>query len=221
MDTMDTYKVVLPSSLACKDLDSCTTFCTHNSRLITFPGLSKDSCGELLSNLLNHVYANFRACPSPENLLARATDANYPSTSETIVQKVVLCGASNLKYSVACFNDSSFSYVDNTVPGWMPTPENIAMLLEHVRVLSADRNSAFIFDFLGNTSVRYEQFDGSTSLLLKSQGKFHLGGDVVVCSTDLFQKTVMAILPILREKGDAPCRDCTAHTSVSLCALLH
>jgi hypothetical protein len=155
MDNMDTYKVALPSSLVCKDLDSCTTFCTHNSRPITFPGLSKDSCCELLSNLLNHVFAIFRACPSPEKFLARATDTNITSESETIVQRVVLCGASNLKYSAACFNDSSFSYVDNTVPGWTPTPENIAALLERVRVLSADRNSAFIFDLLGNTSVRF------------------------------------------------------------------
>jgi lysophospholipase L1-like esterase len=117
---------------------------------------------------------------------------------------VVLCGASNLKCSVACFNDVSFSYVDITVPGWMPTPENIATLSERVRALSADRNSAFVFDLLGNTSVRFEQFDGSTSLPFKSQGKFHLGGDVVVCSTDLFKKTVAGILPILRETGDAP-----------------
>jgi hypothetical protein len=205
MDTMDMYKVALPSNLACKDLDSCTNFCTHNSRPITFPRLSKDSCGELLSNLLNHVCTNFRACPSPEKFLARATDTNYLSKSETIVQKVVLCGASNLKYSVACFTDSSFSYLDNTVPGWMLTLENIAELLERVWVHSSERNSAFIFDLLGNTSVRYEQFDGSTSLPFKSQGKFHLGGDVVVCSPELFQKTVTAILPILREKGDAPC----------------
>jgi lysophospholipase L1-like esterase len=204
LDNMDTYKVALPASLASKDLDSCTTFCTDNSRPITFPGFSKDTCRELLSNLLNHVFETFRACPSPENLLARATDTKSNPHSETIVQRVVLCGASNLKYSAACFTDSSFSYVDNTVPGWMPTPENIATLVERVRALSADKNSAFIFDLLGNSSVRYEQYDGSTSLPFKSQGKFHLGGDVVVCPLELFKKTIAGILPILKEIGDAP-----------------
>ncbi len=86
-----------------------------------------------------------------------------------------------------------------------PTPEKIAELLERVRVLSAEGASAFVFDLFGNTSVHYEQFNGSTSLPFKSQGKFHLGGDVVVCSPEQFQKTVTAILPTLREKGDTPC----------------
>jgi hypothetical protein len=172
---------------------------------LTFPGYPRTpavNCSATCSTTFSQL---FEPVPAPRIFLARATDTNTTSKSETIVQRVVLCGASNLKYSAACFNDSSFSYVDNTVPGWMLTPENIATLLERVRVLSADRNSAFVFDLLGNTSVRYEQFDGSTSLPFKSQGKFHLGGDVVVCSTDLFQKTVAAILPILRETGDAPC----------------
>jgi hypothetical protein len=202
LDTMDSYKVALPPSLTCQNLDSCITFCTTNSRPITFPGLSKDSCCELLSNLLNCIYKNYRACPSPEKFLARATDTDVTTESETGVQGMVLAGASNLKYSVAYFSDPSFTFIDNTIPGWMPTPDNVAVLLEKVRSHSNQKVCAFIFDLFGNISVRYEQFDGSTSLPFKSQGKFHFGGDVVVCSPELFQKTVTSVLPILKAKGD-------------------
>ncbi len=129
---------------------------------------------------------------------------NLPK-SENRVQKVVLFGASNLKYSVASFKDSSFSYVDNTTPGWTPTPEKISESLERVRAHATEGACAFVFDLFGNISVRYEQFDGSTSLPFKSHGKFHFGGNVAVCSSEHLQKTVTAILPILLEKGDAPC----------------
>jgi hypothetical protein len=42
-------------------------------------------------------------------------------------------------------------------------------------------------------------------LPFKSQGRFHLGGKVVVSPPDIFKKTVSAIVPILLEKKDIPC----------------
>jgi hypothetical protein len=62
-----------------------------------------------------------------------------------------------------------------------------------------------VFDLLGNSSIRFEQFDSSTSLPFKSQGRFHLGGKVVVSPPDIFKKTTAAIVPILLEKKDIPC----------------
>jgi hypothetical protein len=62
LETMDTYKIALLSSLNSMILDTVTTFCTHNSRPVAFPGLSKDICGELLGNMLENIFNNFRAC---------------------------------------------------------------------------------------------------------------------------------------------------------------
>jgi hypothetical protein len=56
-----------------------------------------------------------------------------------------------------------------------------------------------------HTSVRYEQFDGSTSLPFLSQGKYHLGGKIVVSPPDIFKKTVDCVLPILVAKKDINC----------------
>jgi hypothetical protein len=109
-------------------------------------------------------------------------------------------GSSNLKYSTPYFSDQFFTYVDNSVPGWMPTPDNITALRNSVRAYEAEKVSAFVFDLFGNTSVRFEQFDGSTSLPFKSQGKFHLGGNVVVSPPETFKKTVASVIPVLLEK---------------------
>jgi hypothetical protein len=35
--------------------------------------------------------------------------------------------------------------------------------------------------------MRFEQFDGSTSLPFKSQGKFHLGGKVIVSPPEILK----------------------------------
>jgi hypothetical protein len=105
----------------------------------------------VISNLLNCIYTNFRACPSPENFLARTPVAEIGIQSETDVQKVVLAGASNLKYSVAYFSNPSFTFIDHTTPGWMPTPENIAALRDSVRIHSTQKACAFVFNLFGNT----------------------------------------------------------------------
>jgi hypothetical protein len=111
------------------------------------------------------------------------------------VQKVVLIGSSNLKNSTPFFKDPAFVFLVNSLPGWMPTPENIAAVLNTVRAHVAQQANAFVFDLLGNSSVRFEQFDGSTSLPFK----------VVVSPPDIFKKTISAIVPILLEKKDIPC----------------
>jgi hypothetical protein len=67
LEVMESYKVVLPSSLTMRSLDKPVTFCSNNSGPVTFTGLPKDRCSELLSSLLKCIYENFRACSRPEN----------------------------------------------------------------------------------------------------------------------------------------------------------
>jgi hypothetical protein len=63
----------------------------------------------------------------------------------------------------------------------------------------------FVFELFGNSSVRYEQFDGTTALPFKSNGRFHLGGKVVVTPTDVFKKLVDNVIPVFKAKGNKPC----------------
>jgi hypothetical protein len=65
LDTVETYKLVLPSTLHARLLDRPMTFCSNNSRPMTFNGLSKDSCSELLGLMLANIHEKFRACSRP------------------------------------------------------------------------------------------------------------------------------------------------------------
>jgi hypothetical protein len=57
---------------------------------------------------------------------------------------------------------------------------NVTQLKLEVERLASDGVSSFYFDLHSNTALRYAQFDSSTSLPYKSQGRYHLEGDVVI-----------------------------------------
>ncbi len=201
-DTMETYKVALPSDLTMRSLDHVVTFCSNSTRPVTFKGLSKDLQCELLGILLNLIFENFRACQRPEEYLVRADVEKLES--ENREQKVLLVGASNLSHSLPHFSDPSVSFIDITQPGWIASPENIKKLKEIIET-TATNSVGIVFDLLGNSSVRYEQFDGITALPFKSNGRFHLGGKVVTTPKDIFKKVVESVIPIFKAKGNTPC----------------
>jgi hypothetical protein len=95
------------------------------------------------------------------------------------------------------FADSSMQFEDVTSPGWTASAENIEKLRNTVETESMSA-AGLVFDILGNSSVRYEQFDGTTSLPFYSDGKYHLGGKVVITPTDVFKKVVNNVLPIFK-----------------------
>jgi hypothetical protein len=202
LDVMETYKLAMPSTLGSRTLDRPITFCSNNSRPVTCNGLPKDRCRELLGSLLNFLFDNFRACSRPETYLVRA-DANSKQ-SENCGSTVTLVGASNMGRSLAHFSDPCLSFDGITVAGWTPSPENVKQMIRAVEE-KAKNSVAFVFDLLGNSSVRFEQFDGTTSLPFKTNGKYHLAGKVVTTPPEIFKKTVQAIAPIIQAKGSIPC----------------
>ncbi len=202
LDAMDTYKLVLPSSLHVRTLDHTVTFCSNSSCPVIFKGLSKDNKSDLLGTLLTNIFENYRACSRPEVYLARADVAK--TISENNVQKVVLSGASNLRHSVPHFADPGLSFEDITTPGWVASPESIEKLKKTIEA-KTDNVDGYVFDLLGNSSVRFEQFDGTTSLPFKSNGRFHLGGKVTVTPASVFKKVVDNVIPALKAKGNKPC----------------
>jgi hypothetical protein len=101
------------------------------------------------------------------------------------------------------FNDKEIVFEDVSVPGWTLTSENIKALVELVE----NKNSVsagFVFDLLGNSSVRFEQFDGSTAMPFKSGGIFHLGGRVTLTPLGNFRIIIELVLPIFKAKGNKP-----------------
>ncbi len=102
------------------------------------------------------------------------------------------------------FTGTLVTFSNITTAGWTPTVDNLKKLEDAIRA-KANENEAFVFDLLGNSSVRFEQEDGTTALPFKSNGRFHLGGNVVVTPPDTFKGVVNKVLPIISAKGNKPC----------------
>jgi hypothetical protein len=116
LDTVETYKLVLPSTLHARLLDRPMTFGSNNPRPMTFNGLSKDSCSELLGLMLANIYEKVRACSRPEKYLVRANESKIESENCN-AQKVMLVGASNLRHSLPHFAGTNLNFIDKTTPG--------------------------------------------------------------------------------------------------------
>jgi hypothetical protein len=146
------------------------------------------------------------ACADPEIILARIDQApNSKIPSDIHEQKVVLAGASNLKYCFPHFQKDGVCFIDQCEPGWTASADKVTILKEKIKRHVDDGATAFVFDILGNTALRFEQYDGSTSLPFKSGGRFHLGGKIVISPQEIFTKTLDAIAPILQEAKGLPC----------------
>jgi hypothetical protein len=115
----------------------------------------------------------------------------------------MLVGASNLKHSAPFFDVEGLLFVDATKPGWIASADNVRRLAEEVEDGAPD-TVACVFDLLGNSSVRFEQYDGTTALPFKSKGKFHLGGKIVTTPVDVFKKIIDSVMPVLKAKGPKP-----------------
>jgi hypothetical protein len=110
-----------------------------------------------------------------------------------------------MKHAAALFSTTVHYCEDISIPGWTPNPGNVTKLKLEVERLATEGVSSFVFDLHSNTALRYAQFDGSTSLPYKSQGRYHLEGNVVTSPMDLFKKSVESVLPIYLATGTANC----------------
>jgi hypothetical protein len=116
-------------------------------------------------------------------------------------QKVILLGASNLGHCADHLRKLGISVIDLTKPGWIATPDNVSSLLEKLNNIPCYDGDRLVLDLYGNLSYRFEQFDGTLSLPYKSDGRYHLAGNVVTCPIPVFKKIVESTSPLYTTKS--------------------
>ena len=93
--------------------------------------------------------------------------------------------------------DKGYTVLEYSLPGGMPTDENLETLLEHLQSLQKPAGTAFILDIFGNFVYRFRQIDGSMVLPVNLSGTHHMLGDVGVCSDKVFVELVAKMVPVL------------------------
>ncbi len=61
-------------------------------------------------------------------------------------------------------------------------------LAETLKSIECNKHSTLVFDLFGNSSFRFEHFDGSFSMPFKHAGRHHLAGKIVVCPLPVYKR---------------------------------
>jgi hypothetical protein len=75
--------------------------------------------------------------------------------------------------------------------------ENIVELTKKLKNIECGESSTLVFDLFGNSSFRFEQFDGSFSMPFKHAGRFHLAGKIVACPLSAYKRILENTAAIL------------------------
>jgi hypothetical protein len=182
---MDSYKISVPSSLSEQCNFTSMTFCSVSTRPATLRGLLKGKLSELVRSLVETIHRCLQTCASPENFLERDLVACESVNHD---QKVVLIGASNLGCCAQRLRERGKLVIDLTQPGWLASKENILALAEKLKTIECSETATLVFDLFGNSSFRFEQFDGSFSMPFKHAGRYHLAGKIGACPLPVYKR---------------------------------
>jgi hypothetical protein len=182
---MDSYKISVRQSLVEHCQFSSMTFCSVSSRPATLSGLPKENLCALVQSLVDTVHRSFHTCASPENYLEREI---LMVPMDTCEEKVILLGASNLGCCAGRLRALGNTVIDLTQPGWIASKANVDMLLCKLERIPCNEKTILVYDLYGNSTFRFEQFDGSLSMPFNSSGKYHLAGNIVVSPLPVFRK---------------------------------
>jgi hypothetical protein len=118
-------------------------------------------------------------------------------------KKVVLLGASNLGSCAGRLRKLGKNVIDLTQPGWLASKENIDELTEKLNGIHCNENTTLVFDLFGNSSFRFEHFDGSFSMPFKSSGRYHKAGKIALCTLPVFRRILDSTSALLTKHREA------------------
>jgi hypothetical protein len=113
------------------------------------------------------------------------------------VQNVVLLGASNLGRCASRLRKQGKQVINLTQPGRLASKENVESLSEKLKKMDCNEQSTLVFDLFGNSSFRFEQFDGSLSMPFKQSGTHHLAGKIVTCPHPVYKRILEGTADLL------------------------
>jgi hypothetical protein len=68
--------------------------------------------------------------------------------------------------------------------------KNIEEMHSKLAEVKCSDTDTIVFDLFGNTTYRFEQFDGTLSMPYRVNGRYHLAGNIVTCEAKNFTKTM-------------------------------
>ena len=201
-DGVRTYhSAALPESLARGAPLKNHRFLSTGSRRVNNSGFDAKTADELLCALLTSLSSALGISCSPNGNIVR-TPEKRRDTKENIEHLVVI-GCSHMRRVSVYLREAGYRVTECTLPGSIPDNAAIANLITQLPN-AIEPGTAIIFDLFGNFSYRFEQADGSMALPILLGGRYHLLGNVGVCTDASFRALVANTVPLFAVSPGTP-----------------
>jgi hypothetical protein len=197
--SLEIAKIPLPTSISLGSVQP-HTFVYHSACPVNLNGMNRKATYNALKILITTLNRDFSTNLDTEKILAGnwanadpdteggevGMDTSAPANSKHIV----IIGASNMKRLVPLLLESGYTVTDLTRPSWIATPDNVARITELINTMDLSPGYTLIMELFGNSTFRYEQFDGTMALPFKTGNVYHMEGRIGVCEEDAFVRLV-------------------------------
>jgi hypothetical protein len=199
-------KIPLPTSASIGSVQP-HTFVYRSTCPDTLNGMDRKATYTVLKTLINTLNRDFSTNLDVEKILKNSWaadntgqidgDTDMEAEAPPTNKHIVLVGASNMKKLVPLLMASGYTVTDLTRASWMATPENITHIVECINSLSLDPGFTLVMELFGNSTFRYEQFDGTRALPFKHGNCYHMEGKIGVCDDESFLRLLGNAKPII------------------------
>ena len=167
LTNQESYTMTLPVSLDARGGVQPHTFVTRCSRPSVLKSIDQGQQGELLNAISEILDKDFHIQVS---IRGNSVNATEQIGVKGQINRIILVGASNLHRVAAQLSEAGLEVVNLCIPGWVATPAKVAEMIEKLATVPTGTDTAIIFDVLGNSTFRYESYDGSVLLPTKVGG---------------------------------------------------
>ena len=201
-DNVQTYhSVALPVSLNPGAALANHRYLSTGSRRVNSSGLYAKAISELIRVLLRLLSNELGINCNPSGNTVRIPGSKL-DTKENI-RHIILVGASHMRRTARYLLEAGYRVTECPIPGTIPDSASIAHLKTTIPE-KTEPGTAIVFDMFGNFTYRFEQADGSMALPILLGGKYHLLGNVGVCSDESFGALVSSLTALFACIPSAP-----------------
>jgi|LakMenEpi03Aug12_release.lakeMendotaPanAssembly.Ray.scaffolds.fasta_scaffold1273608_1 hypothetical protein len=105
-----------------------------------------------------------------------------------------------MRYNVPHLEALGVKVTDFSTPGWIPNHKTGQDLFDRVAAAGLPKDTVYVLDLLGNSSVWFKQEDDISSLLVRLNGSLHVLGDVVVMEDTHVEKTLSPVTHLYKDR---------------------
>jgi len=193
--------VAMPVSYSPDAALTTIRFRANQIRHVNNTGLDVKATEDLVLGLLTTLQQTLGVDCIPRDSPVRIPAAEQ--RKKEAIGKIIVIGASNMRRCIPFLKEAGYDVMDLANIEWDGSDEAVAKISAIIDEVSRDpatlEGTAIVLDLFSSIAYRFMQADGGLALPMKIGGRYHLLGNLDVCSDQGVKQAVSRFFPILRK----------------------